>query len=57
VVVGGRIQKPVSAREDARPEFQRLWGRVKKGEVGTVVVAELSRLGGRIRALINSPYR
>ncbi len=58
VVVDERIQEPepVSGREDARPEFQRLWERVKRGEVGTVVVAELSRLSRRMRTLVNFLY-
>lgn len=45
-----------SGAEDERPDFQRLWTRVREGTVGTVVVAELSRLSRRLRTLVAFVY-
>jgi len=49
-------EEPVSGAEDNRPKFQELWQRVKEGKVGTIVVAELSRLSRKMRTLVNFLY-
>ena len=49
-------EEPVSGREDQRPKFQELWQRVRERKVGTIVVAELSRLSRRMRTLVNFLY-
>ena len=49
-------EEPVSGAEDERPKFQELWQRVKQGKIGTIVVAELSRLSRRMRTLVNFLY-
>ena len=49
-------KEPTSGAEDKRPVFQELWLRVKERRVGTVVVAELSRLSRRMRTLVNFLY-
>ena len=49
-------EEPVSGAEDSRPKFQELWQRVRDGKVGTIVVAELSRLSRRMRTLVNFMY-
>lgn len=49
-------EEPISGAEDQRPEFQELWQRVNEGRVGTIVVAELSRLSRRMRTLVNFLY-
>ena len=49
-------EEPISGAEDRRPRFLELWGRVRRGMVGTVVVAELSRLSRRMRTLVNFLY-
>lgn len=49
-------EEPVSGAEDERPRFQELWERVQAKRVGTVVVAELSRLSRRMRTLVNFLY-
>jgi len=51
-----RVVEAASGGEDERPEFQRLWERVRRGQVGTIVVAELSRLSRRMRTLVNFLY-
>jgi len=50
------IEEPVSGAEDERPRFQELWRRVREHRVGTIVVAELSRLSRRMRTLVNFLY-
>jgi len=37
-------REPASGAEDERSVFQELWSRVREKKVGTIVVAELSRL-------------
>lgn len=49
-------EEPVSGAEDNRPKFQELWQRVREGKVGTIVVAELSRLSRKMRTLVNFLY-
>ena len=49
-------EEPISGAEDNRPKFQELWQRVKERRVGTIVVAELSRLSRRMRTLVNFLY-
>ncbi|NPA98938.1 MAG: recombinase family protein [Crenarchaeota archaeon] len=49
-------EEPASGAEDNRPRFQELWSRVKEGKIGTIVVAELSRLSRRMRTLVNFLY-
>jgi len=49
-------EEPASGREDQRPKFQELWQRVRERKVGTIVVAELSRLSRRMRTLVNFLY-
>jgi DNA invertase Pin-like site-specific DNA recombinase len=49
-------EEPISGREDQRPRFQELWRRVREKRVGTVVVAELSRLSRKMRTLVNFLY-
>ena len=44
-------KEPISGIEGRRPKFQELWNRVKLGRMGTIVIAELSRLSCRIRIL------
>jgi len=51
-----RLVEVASGGEDDRPVFQELWGRVREGRVGTVVVAELSRLSRRMRTLVDFLY-
>jgi len=48
--------EPVSGAEDSRPRFQELWRKVREGKVGTIVVAELSRLSRKMRTLVNFLY-
>ena len=45
-----------NGKEDQRPRFQELWGMVKEKKVGTIIVAELSRLSRRMRTLVNFLY-
>ena len=40
--------EPVSGAKGQRPRFLELWDRVRQKRVGTIVVAELSRLSGRV---------
>lgn len=58
VIIDERVveEEPVSGAEDARPKFQELWERVRAKKVGTIVVAELSRLSRRMRTLVNFLY-
>lgn len=58
VTIDERIieEEPASGKEDDRSGFQELWRRVKEGKVGTVVVAELSRLSRNMRTLVNFIY-
>jgi len=56
VTIDERILEIESGAEDQRPRFRELWDRVKQGRVGTVVVAELSRLSRRMRTLVNFLY-
>lgn len=58
VTIDERIieEEPVSGKEDNRPKFQELWRRVKKRKIGTIVVAELSRLSRRMRTLVDFLY-
>lgn len=49
-------EEPISGAKDQRPKFQELWKRVKQGRIGTIVVAELSRLSRRMRTLVNFLY-
>jgi len=58
IVIDERIveEEPVSGAEDRRPKFQELWQRVRDRKVGTIVVAELSRLSRRMRTLVNFLY-
>ena len=56
VTIDERILEIESGAEDQRPRFRELWDRVKQGKVGTVVVAELSRLSRRMRTLVNFLY-
>lgn len=58
VVIDERIveEEPISGGEDARPRFQELWARVREGKIGTIVVAELSRLSRNMRTLVNFIY-
>ena len=49
-------EEPISGAEDQRPKFQELWKRVKQSGIGTIVVAELSRLSRRMRTLVNFLY-
>jgi len=45
-----------TGKEDARPQFRRLWSLVKEGKIGTVIVFELSRLSRRMRTLVDFLY-
>ncbi len=58
IIIDERIieEEPISGAEDRRPKFQELWRRVKEGKVGTIVVAELSRLSRKMRTLVNFLY-
>ena len=58
VVIDERIveEEPISGAEDQRPKFQELWRKVKQSRIGTIVVAELSRLSRRMRTLVNFLY-
>lgn len=56
VTIDERIMEEESGKDDSRPKFQELWKRVKQGEIGTIVVAELSRLSRRMRTLVNFLY-
>lgn len=49
-------EEPVSGKEDDRPRFQELWQRVREKRIGTIVVAELSRLSRKMRTLVNFLY-
>jgi len=49
-------EEPVSGKEDNRPRFQELWRKVREKKVGTIVVAELSRLSRRMRTLVDFLY-
>lgn len=49
-------EEAISGKEDQRPRFQELWRMVKEKRVGTIVVAELSRLSRRMRTLVNFLY-
>lgn len=49
-------EEPVSGKEDERPKFQELWKRVREKRIGTIVVAELSRLSRKMRTLVNFLY-
>ena len=51
------IEQPVSGGEDERPQFLALWEKIERGEVKTVVVAELSRLSRRMPTLVNFLYK
>jgi len=48
--------EPISGSEDDRPRFQELWRKVKEGNIGTIIVAEISRLSRRMRTLVNFLY-
>jgi len=56
VVVDEWFTEVASGSEDERPVFRDLWRRVQEKRVGTIVVAELSRLSRRMRTLINFLY-
>ena len=58
VTIDERIveEEPISGAEDQRPRFLELWQRVKERRIGTIVVAELSRLSRRMRTLVNFLY-
>jgi len=58
VVIDERVveEEPVSGAEDQRLKFQELWERVRARKVGTIVVAELSRLSRRMKTLVNFLY-
>jgi len=58
VVIDERVveEEPVSGAEDQRMKFQELWERVRARKVGTIVVAELSRLSRRMKTLVNFLY-
>jgi len=56
VSIDERLLEVESGSEDERPVFLDLWRRVKEHRVGTVVVAELSRLSRRMRTLANFLY-
>ena len=49
-------EEPVSGREDERLKFRELWRKVREKKIGTVVVAELSRLSRNMRTLVNFLY-
>ncbi len=51
------IEQPMSGGEDERPEFLALWEKIDRGEVKTLVVAELSRLSRRMPTLVNFLYK
>jgi len=51
VAIDERLVEVESGAEDERPVFNELWQRVKQRRVGTIVVAELSRLSRRMRTL------
>jgi len=56
VSIDERLIEVESGSEDERPVFQELWQRVKQRRIGTIVVAELSRLSRRMRTLVNFLY-
>jgi len=56
VSIDERLVEVESGSEDERPVFQELWQRVEQRRVGTIVVAELSRLSRRMRTLVNFLY-
>jgi len=56
VSIDERLIEVESGSEDERPVFQELWKRVRAKRVGTIVVAELSRLSRRMRTLVNFLY-
>ncbi|MEM3549300.1 MAG: recombinase family protein [Thermofilum sp.] len=51
------IEQPMSGGEDERPQFLALWEKIDKGEIKTLVVAELSRLSRRMPTLVNFLYK
>ena len=51
------IEQPMSGSEDERPQFLALWEKIDKGEIKTLVVAELSRLSRRMPSLVNFLYK
>jgi len=56
VTIDERLVEVESGAEDERPIFLDLWRRVRERRVGTIVVAELSRLSRRMRTLVNFLY-
>jgi len=56
VSIDERLVEVESGSEDERSVFQELWRRVRERRVGTIVVAELSRLSRRMRTLVNFLY-
>jgi DNA invertase Pin-like site-specific DNA recombinase len=56
VVIDEWLAEVASGSEDERPVFRDLWRRVEEKKIGTIVVAELSRLSRRMRTLINFLY-
>jgi len=56
VSIDERLVEVESGSEDERSVFQELWERVRAKKVGTIVVAELSRLSRRMRTLVNFLY-
>jgi len=56
VAISERVEETESGAEDARPKFRELWERVRERRVGTIVVAELSRLSRRMRTLVDFLY-
>jgi len=56
ISIDERLVEVESGTEDERPVFQDLWRRVRERRVGTIVVAELSRLSRRMRTLVNFLY-
>jgi putative DNA-invertase from lambdoid prophage Rac len=56
VIIDEWLYEVESGKEDQRPRFQELWERARHGRVGTIVVAELSRLSRRMRTLVNFLY-
>jgi len=56
VSIDERLIEVESGSEDERPVFLDLLRRVRERRVGTIVVAELSRLSRRMRTLVNFLY-
>jgi len=56
VAIDERLVEVESGAEDERLIFNELWQRVRERRVGTIVVAELSRLSRRMRTLVNFLY-